>query len=48
MAADSLDLAPVYAFGSLLVVFCAWTVFYLFFSARVLGISVSFLLNLLN
>jgi len=44
---DSLDLSSVYAFGALLPVFCAWTVFYLFFSAWVLGMSVSFLLNTL-
>ena len=44
---DSLDLSSLYAFGALLLVFCAWTVFYLFFSAWVLGMSVSFLLNTL-
>ena len=42
---DSLNLNSVYSFSALLVLFCAWTVFYLFFSAWVLGMMVSFLLN---
>jgi hypothetical protein len=33
--------------AALLVLFCVWTVFYLFFSAWVLGMLVSFLLNTL-
>ena len=40
-----LPIESVYGFLALLVVFCAWSVFYLFFSARLLGIAVSFLLN---
>ena len=42
---DSMDLASVYAFTAFLVVFCVWMVVYLFFSAMVLGMAVSFLLN---
>jgi len=37
----------VYAFSALLAVLCLWMIFYLFFSAWVIAVAVSFLLNTL-
>jgi hypothetical protein len=43
----SMASGSLYGFSTLLVTLCMWSIFYLFFSAWVLGRAVSFLLNVL-